>query len=121
MEVGHSFDKPSSLYVEHRSRAVGRSVVRAGVRTLILMNTHGGNIPLAQPAALRLKRALSILVVRTTTSDSAARRDLFALEGASRERDQLNNGTAPEDCLRNAISAFDSVVALAKNWCALSP
>jgi hypothetical protein len=26
-------------------------------------------------------------------------------------RDQLNNGTPPEDCLRNAISAFDSVVA----------
>ncbi len=26
-------------------------------------------------------------------------------------RDQLNNGTTPEDCLRNAISAFDSVVA----------
>lgn len=26
-------------------------------------------------------------------------------------RDQLNNRTAPEDCLRNAISAFDSVVA----------
>lgn len=26
-------------------------------------------------------------------------------------RDQLNNGTDPEDCLRNGISAFDSVVA----------
>ena len=26
-------------------------------------------------------------------------------------RDQLNKGTSPDDCLRNAISAFDSVVA----------
>jgi len=26
-------------------------------------------------------------------------------------RDQLNGGTTPEDCLRNGISAFDSVVA----------
>ncbi|HEY4369150.1 MAG TPA: creatininase family protein [Steroidobacteraceae bacterium] len=43
---------------------LGRSVARAGVRKLILLNTHGGNIPLLQLAALRLRRELGMLVVR---------------------------------------------------------
>ena len=37
-------------------------------------------------------------------------------------REQLNNGALPEDCLRNAISAFDSVVAqIAKQLARLVP
>ncbi len=41
------------------------------------------------------------------------RNDLADFEGGTVPviRNQLNSGTAPEDCLRNAISAFDSVVA----------
>ncbi|MFZ5635374.1 MAG: hypothetical protein ACOY82_02185 [Pseudomonadota bacterium] len=41
------------------------------------------------------------------------RNDLADFEGETVPtiRNQLNNGTTPEDCLRSAISAFDSVVA----------
>lgn len=46
-------------------------------------------------------------------SSCGTRNDLADFEGetVSTIRNQLNNGTAPEDCLRSAISAFDSVVS----------
>lgn len=43
---------------------LGRSVARAGLRKLVLLNTHGGNTPLVQLAALRLRQELGMLVVR---------------------------------------------------------
>lgn len=46
-------------------------------------------------------------------SACGTRNDLEDFEGTTIPaiRDQLNNGTAPEDCLRNAVSALDAVVA----------
>lgn len=43
---------------------IGRSVARGGVRKLIVLNTHGGNTPLVQLVALRLRQELGMLVVR---------------------------------------------------------
>ncbi len=43
---------------------VGRSVARAGIRKLLILNAHGGNVPLVQLAALRLRQELGLLVAR---------------------------------------------------------
>lgn len=72
LTIGHS--------LEHRSFAgtlsiaaetllatwldVGRSVARAGLRKLVLLNTHGGQTSLVHLAALRLRTELGLLVVR---------------------------------------------------------
>ena len=43
---------------------VGRGVARAGIRKLLILNAHGGNAPLVQLAALRLRQELGLLVAR---------------------------------------------------------
>lgn len=43
---------------------VGRSVARAGLRKLLLFNSHGGQTPLLDIVALRLRVDLQMLVVR---------------------------------------------------------
>jgi creatinine amidohydrolase len=45
---------------------VGRSVVRAGVRKLIILNTHGGQKALVDVVAVRLRAELGMLAVRAT-------------------------------------------------------
>lgn len=45
---------------------VGRSVARAGVRKLIVFNTHGGQKTLVDLVAVRLRTELDMLVVRAT-------------------------------------------------------
>jgi creatinine amidohydrolase len=45
---------------------VGRSVARAGVRKLIVLNTHGGQKTLVDLVAMRLRAELGMLVVRAT-------------------------------------------------------
>ena len=45
---------------------VGRSVARAGIRKLVLFNTHGGQKSLLDLVALRLRAELTMLVVRAT-------------------------------------------------------
>jgi creatinine amidohydrolase len=59
---------------------VGRSVARAGVRKLVLFNTHGGNIPLVQLAALRLRHEVNMLVVRANYFAFGGPPDLFAAD-----------------------------------------
>jgi len=44
---------------------VGASAARAGVRRLVISNSHGGNRPVVDLVALRLRRAFEMLVVRT--------------------------------------------------------
>ena len=44
--------------------ALGRSIARAGVRRLVVSNSHGGNRPAIDIAALRLRRELGLLVVK---------------------------------------------------------
>jgi creatinine amidohydrolase len=45
---------------------IGRSVARAGVRKLIVLNTHGGQKTLVDLVAVRLRAELGMLVVRAT-------------------------------------------------------
>lgn len=45
---------------------VGRSVARAGVRKLVIFNTHGGQKALVDLVAMRLRDELGMLVVRAT-------------------------------------------------------
>ncbi len=44
--------------------SIGRSVARTGVRKLVLFNSHGGQTPLLDVVALRLRVDLQMLVVR---------------------------------------------------------
>jgi len=45
---------------------IGRSIARAGVRKLIVLNTHGGQKTLVDLVAVRLRAELGMLVVRAT-------------------------------------------------------
>jgi creatinine amidohydrolase len=45
---------------------VGRSVARAGVRKLVILNTHGGQKALVELVAMRLRVELDMLVARAT-------------------------------------------------------
>jgi len=93
MPVGHSlehvdFGGTLSIAAEPLLAAwvdVGRSVARAGVRKLVLLNTHGGNIPLVQLAALRLRQELGMLVVRANYFAFGSPPGLFA-------QDELRHG-----------------------------
>jgi len=46
---------------------IGRSVARAGVRKLMILNTHGGNVAVMQIAALRLRAESQLLVARANS------------------------------------------------------
>src|SRR5690606_11280209 len=45
---------------------IGRSVARAGLRKLVVLNTHGGQKTLVDLLAMRLRAELGMLVVRAT-------------------------------------------------------
>jgi creatinine amidohydrolase len=45
---------------------VGRSIARAGVRKLVILNTHGGQKALVDLVAMRLRAELEMLVARAT-------------------------------------------------------
>lgn len=74
---------------------LGRSVRRAGLRKLVLLNTHGGNIPLVQLVALRLRQELGMLVVRANYFAFGSPPDLF-----------------PEDELRHGIHGGEMETSL---------
>jgi len=46
---------------------MGRAVARAGIRRLVIFNSHGGNRATIETAALRLRRELGLLVVKVHT------------------------------------------------------
>ena len=70
--VGHSLehtDFPGTLSADVETLLrlwldVGRSVARAGVRKLVILNTHGGQRSLVDIAALRLRAEHAMLAVR---------------------------------------------------------
>lgn len=64
---------------------VGAGVARAGVRRLILFNSHGGQSALVDLAAVRLRALHRLLVVRASTFAFGAPEGLF-------ERDELVHG-----------------------------
>jgi creatinine amidohydrolase len=59
--VSVAADQLSAVWLD-----VGRSVARAGIRKLVLFNTHGGQKALLDSVALRLRAELKMLVVRAT-------------------------------------------------------
>ncbi len=56
---------------------VGRSVARTGLRKLIVFNSHGGQIPLVDILAVRLRSELDMLVVRANYFAFGTPKDLF--------------------------------------------
>lgn len=72
MQVGHSLEHTGyagtlSIAAETLLASwidIGRSVARAGLRKLVILNTHGGQSSLVQLAALRMRAELRMLVVR---------------------------------------------------------
>ena len=64
---------------------IGESVARAGLSKLILFNSHGGNVPLVDIAALRLRVDRQLLVVRANYFSFRTPAGLF-------ETDELAHG-----------------------------
>jgi creatinine amidohydrolase len=64
---------------------IGGDVARAGVRKLVIFNSHGGQRPHVDLAALRLRVAHGLLVARAHTSSSGVPPGLF-------EADELAHG-----------------------------
>jgi creatinine amidohydrolase len=88
MPIGHSLehvDFAGTLTISAESLLatwldLGRSVARTGLRKLVLLNTHGGNTPLVQLAALRMRQELGMLVVRANYFSFGSPPGLFAEE-----------------------------------------
>lgn len=88
MPIGHSLehvDFAGTLTIGAESLLatwldLGRSIARTGLRKLVLLNTHGGNIPLVTLAALRLRQELGMLVVRANYFSFGSPPGLFAEE-----------------------------------------
>ncbi|HVY63893.1 MAG TPA: creatininase family protein [Gammaproteobacteria bacterium] len=86
MNVGLSTEHvafPGTLTVADHTLAdawtdVGRSVARAGVRKLIILNTHGGQKSLVDLVAVRLRAEQRMLVVRATYFAFGSPPGLFA-------------------------------------------
>src|SRR4029079_14984101 len=57
---------------------VGRSVARAGVRKLVILNTHGGQKAIVDLVAMRLRAELEMLPARATYCACGAPPELFA-------------------------------------------
>ncbi len=93
LAVGHSLEHQSfsgTLSLEAETLIsvwvdVGRSVARAGVRKLVIFNSHGGQTRLVDIVALRLRAELRMLVVRCSYFALGTPPGLFA-------DDELANG-----------------------------
>jgi len=59
---------------------IGESVERAGVRKLVLINSHGGNVPILAIVARELRVKLGMLVVNTAWSTFGQPQGLFPAE-----------------------------------------
>ncbi|MCQ9378341.1 creatininase family protein [Methyloversatilis sp. XJ19-49] len=107
---------------------MGDSVARAGFRRLVLFNSHGGNKALVDLAALKLRAAHGMLVVR-------ANYFRFALPSGVLDADELRHGLhggaletsmmlhlVPHAVRREALGDFRSLgVNMAADGCLLGP
>lgn len=107
---------------------LGDSVARAGFRRLVLFNSHGGNKALVDLAALKLRAAHGMLVVR-------ANYFRFALPSGVLDADELRHGLhggaletsmmlhlVPHAVRREALGDFRSLGAqMAADGCLLGP
>ena len=71
--------------------ALGESVARAGIRRLMLLNSHGGNHAVMDVAALNLRRRFGLLVVKASYTRLPPPDGLL---GADELRDGLHGGQA---------------------------
>ncbi len=69
--------------------AIAQSVARAGLRKLVLLNTHGGNNALVHLAALRMRAESALLAVRANYTALGSPAGLFAVDEL---RDGLHGG-----------------------------
>ena len=95
--VGHSLEHaayPGTLTLAAESLlqswcGIAQSVAAAGLRKLVLLNTHGGNNALVHVAALRMRAASAMLAVRANYTALGSPPGLFAVEEL---RDGLHGG-----------------------------
>jgi creatinine amidohydrolase len=97
--------------------AIGQSVHRAGVRKLVLFNTHGGQQAIVDIVAQRLRRAYGMLVVRASSfglglpdgaADTGEQR--YGLHGGRIETSMMLH-IAPDLVRRDKVAAFASEAA----------
>ncbi|MET0279523.1 MAG: creatininase family protein [Steroidobacteraceae bacterium] len=92
-DIGHSLEHrsfPGTLTIAAEAllatwENIGGSVAACGLRKLVILNTHGGNVPLVQLAALRLRASHRMLVVRANYFAFGSPPGLF-------EADELRHG-----------------------------
>ncbi len=106
---------------------IGRAVKAAGIRRLVLVNGHGGNIGWMGPAALDLRRRHDMLVVKANYMQFSAPEDLL---GAEELRLGLHGGQAetammmhlhPDRVRSDKREKFDSVAESLPADAALGP
>ncbi|MAS09135.1 creatininase family protein [Salinisphaera sp.] len=93
--------------------AIGAAVARAGIRRLLLFNSHGGNKAVLDMAALKLRAAHGLLVVKanyfrfTPPADSLSARELaHGLHGGALETSLMLH-FAPEKIRRDKLATFE--------------
>ena len=59
---------------------IGRSVARSGVRKLVILNSHGGQVPVVDLVAVRLRAELQMLVARVSTFRLGVPPNLFCAD-----------------------------------------
>ena len=123
LDVGSSdehrdFPGTLSIGAEHLLPAwleIGRSVARAGVRKLVILNSHGGQRAIVDLAALRLRIDCDLLVARCNYFSFGAPDGLF---DAAEWRHGIHGGEAetslmlclhPELVRRDRLDDFDSL------------
>jgi creatinine amidohydrolase len=97
--------------------AIGMSVHRAGVRKLILFNTHGGQQAIVDIVAQRLRRAAGMLVVRASSfglglpgGAADAGEERYGLHGGRIETSMMLH-IAPDVVRRDKVADFASNAA----------
>lgn len=98
-------------------RAIGAGVARAGIRRLVLFNSHGGNKAVLDLAALQLRSEHGLLVVKANYFRFAPPADALAadelahgLHGGALETSMMWH-LAPEAIRRDALADHDSLGA----------
>lgn len=96
---------------------VGRGVARAGLRKLVIFNTHGGQKSLVDLAALRLRAECDLLTVRASYFQFGAPKGLFdedemrfGIHGGELETSLMLH-LRPDLVRRDALAHFDGLPA----------
>jgi creatinine amidohydrolase len=100
---------------------IGRSVARAGVRKLVILNSHGGQVPVVDLVAVRLRAEQKMLIARVNTFRLGVPPNLFSadelahgIHGGEVETSLMLH-LHPQLVRREQLQNFDS---LARQWAA---